>query len=71
MTTDERLEEALARLPVRDLDPLAARAVGLAAERRLARTGRPPTRLERCEPPLLLGFAAAHLVWVVRYVLGV
>ena len=59
--TPEDLDAALARLPTTDLPPMAARAHARAAQRRLARSGTPPTRFERWEPALLVAFATAQL----------
>ena len=69
--TPRDLDGALASLRTEDLPPMAARTTALAAKRRLSRAGTAPTRFERLEPLVLVGFAAAHLVWVVMHVLSV
>lgn len=68
MTTDPELDTALSHLPATDLPPLAARTLRVAAQRRLALTGRALGLLERWEPALLAAFATAHLVWAVLQV---
>jgi hypothetical protein len=61
---EANLDRALARLPIADLPPLAARALLMAAERRLGRA-RSNRWIERYEPPLLAAFAVGHLIWAL------
>jgi hypothetical protein len=69
--TRERLTAALAGLGPVDLQPLAARAQCLAAQRRLAQRVRPVTSLDRLEPALLIALSAAHLIWALVQALSV
>ena len=68
MEPDPRLEAELARLARVDLEPLAARALRVAALRRL-NTRRVRGRGERLEISVLVGLSAAHLLWAVLRVL--
>ena len=68
MEPEERLDSALARLPEVDLEPLAARALRVAALRRLT-NGHGRTRGALVEPTVLVGLSAAHLLWAVLRVL--
>ena len=61
------LDAELARLAKVDLEPLTARALRLAALRRLT-PGQVP-RASGFQTSLLVGLSAAHLVWAVLRVL--
>jgi len=66
-TRDSPEEGALTRelhaLPQVDLSPLAARALLVAAQRRLAQPEPRPSWLERHEATFLVALSATHLVW--------
>jgi hypothetical protein len=61
---DDALDHALAQLGRADLEPFAARALHVEAERRL-RTGRTRGPLERFEARVLIGLSAAQLLWAL------
>ena len=61
----ERWSVELAQLERADIDPLAARAQLLAAQRRLAHASPALVRFERFEPWVLCALSAAHLIWAV------
>jgi hypothetical protein len=64
MTNEPELDDALARLTTLDLSPLQARAIGIAAERRLAAAPR-ATGVARLEVPVLVLLSVAHLMWAI------
>ena len=61
------LDAALARLSRVDLEPLEARTLRVACERRLSGTVHPSPGA-RYEPAFLVGLSVAHLVWAVARV---
>lgn len=69
-STEARLNDALADLRHADLEPIFARAVLVAAERRLGSERGAPSRIQRYEPALLVGLAGAHLLWLVLRLLS-
>lgn len=66
-TRDSPEEGALTRslqaLPQVDLSPLAARALLVAAQRRLVQPEERPSWLDRHEAAFLVVLSATHLVW--------
>jgi hypothetical protein len=64
MTNEPELDDALARLATADLSPFQARAIGIAAERRLAAAPR-TSGIARLEVPVLVVLSVAHLVWAI------
>ena len=57
------LEQTLQTLPQVDLAPFAARALLVAAQRRLTHAEDRPSWMERHEAAFLVGLSAVHLVW--------